>query len=428
MCLQLLLVFINGRKRGSWRLCQESAYVILGVKPGVDAYRIIVSGDERHEDDLINPSTEMILAKAIEMVGETLPALLLQTYAFIESDRESMSPVVSIGVSVLSVAYCSAMISYDMDVRPFMRSCNPAFCGYIPSRNSSRAIAFGCMVGLSAFHVLLKVIGVALLASLHARYLAYLGGEMAAYLVYKALRRDFRLPRPQEEAASRIVAFIHRPIAKLLTDFTALIHNRNSFDLGGLCWTCSLIFGQIVTFVAAFLYTRAHSLGLDDDHGDFDPIDPSLLWTVLAALEASFVIVFAVFLFVIERRYVSTFFTTMTGPEYACHTFLIATTDVERHFILTYHHSYYSSVKGEIRVWLSTNWNKWTVDEKPDWFTPHFLASIPEDMLPKDISRSTLELRRKSIEDVAAGGSAAVALDDVRRFSLQLEQGGGGKD
>ena len=83
------------------------------------------------------------------------------------------------------------------------------------------------MFGLSALHTLLRVIGVAILASLHARYVgAYLGGEMAVFFVYKALRRDFRFVIAVEGAASWIGSVFHRLVCKLLVDFTALIHFR----------------------------------------------------------------------------------------------------------------------------------------------------------------------------------------------------------
>ena len=66
MSLQLFLVYLNGRKRGASRVCQEAATVILGLKPAIDAFRI-VSGDEKREDEPFAPSTEMMLMKCCEM-------------------------------------------------------------------------------------------------------------------------------------------------------------------------------------------------------------------------------------------------------------------------------------------------------------------------------------------------------------------------
>ena len=124
----------------------------------------------------------------------------------------------------------------------------------------------------------------------------------------------------------------------------------------------------------------------------------------------------------------STFFATATGPKFVCNNYHVAATDEARSAIFSFHPSFYSSIKDELKIFLATNWKKWTVSEKPDWFTPHFLASIPEDMLPKDTSRTTREQRRKSIEEMKAGGGdkAASFVDGVRRFSMQMEQGGGG--
>ena len=132
-------------------------------------------------------------------------------------------------------------------------------------------------------------------------------------------------------------------------------------------------------------------------------------------MEASFVLFFAIFLLNINRRYISTFFTTMTGSQFACHNFHIATTDEARFIIFKRHPSYYASIKGELRVWLASNWSSWTaVASPPPWFTPRILASIPEDLLPKDATPATRELRRKSIEQEGA-----------RRNSALLGGGGG---
>ena len=167
----------------------------------------------------------------------------MQTYAYIESDRKSLSAVVSIGISVLSAAYCSAMISYDTDVDPSFRSLQPHFFGYIPNGGASRAMVFGCMVGIAAFHTLTRVTGVALLATLHARYVGvYLGGEIAAYFVYKAVRRDFRYMLPLEGAVSWIVSVVYGLMSKQIVDFSACIRFRHPFALG----KCSSLFSLAV--------------------------------------------------------------------------------------------------------------------------------------------------------------------------------------
>ena len=143
-------------------------------------------------------------------------------------------------------------------------------------------------------------------------------------------------------------------------------------------------------------------------------------------LEGSFLIFFAIFILTIKRSYISTFFTTMTAKQFACQAYHLeayhlATTDRMRFRILKYHPSYHSSIKEELRVWLSSNWSAWTGADQPLWFTPRLLASIPADLLPAAATAETLEIRRKSIRE--EGG----AQEGVRRFSVQLAGMGEGQ-
>ena len=185
--------------------------------------------------------------------------------------------------------------------------------------------------------------------------------------------------------------------------------------MGGLYWTCNLFIGHIASFIAVYIYT-AHSTAV---------ISASYLWTLAVCLECSFVLFFVIFLRTINRPYISTFFTTATGPQYACDNYHLATTDEVRFEIFDHHESFYASIRQELKVWLAENWRRWTVEENPEWFTPRLLASIPEDLLPTSATEETRELRRKSIAGLLEGseGPGAQIRESVRRHSLML--GGG---
>ena len=66
MVVQLLLVYLQNKRRGRARILKESLIVLTCLKPGVDAYRVC-RGDEPHLDDAYTAFMEMILCKAIEM-------------------------------------------------------------------------------------------------------------------------------------------------------------------------------------------------------------------------------------------------------------------------------------------------------------------------------------------------------------------------
>jgi hypothetical protein len=66
MAIQLLVVYGNGKKRGKLHVMKESMIVLSGVKPAVDAFRVI-GGAKAHENDTIEPLYELLLAKVVEM-------------------------------------------------------------------------------------------------------------------------------------------------------------------------------------------------------------------------------------------------------------------------------------------------------------------------------------------------------------------------
>ena len=304
-------------------------------------------------------------------------------------------------MSVLSIAYSSVTISIEFDCTPVKRRIAPHFYGYIPDDARRRFIVFLAMVMLSALHITLKVLGVALLATLGpAIVCGILGGDVLIYHSYKVLRNDWICFFRVEGALAIVTSFMLRSFEKVLTDFSASICLRHPSLMGGLYWSINLILGHILTFVAVYLYIALYT-------GD-NSIRPSLLWTLAALLEGFFFFSFAVFLRTIDKAYISTFFTTTTGPQFVYEIYHRATNDESRFFVMSFRASYYASYKEEVRVWLSDNWTRWTVDEKPDWFTPRLLASIPEDLLPKNTTQETKELRRRSIQEMRRKSIAGI--------------------
>lgn len=129
MSLQLLVIYLQHRKKGWKVLLKEAVPVFLCVKPISDAYHL-ASGLKVDELNMFDPRMEILLSKLAELFSEGLPASCLQTYGYLVSkDRSSPVPIISIIVSVLTIGYTVAMISYDKDVDPVVRAGNPVFYG-----------------------------------------------------------------------------------------------------------------------------------------------------------------------------------------------------------------------------------------------------------------------------------------------------------
>ena len=41
-------------------------------------------------------------------------------------------------------------------------------------------------------------------------------------------------------------------------------------------------------------------------------------------------------------------------------------------------------IRSEVEIWVRTGWEQWE-DEKPEWFTDMWKASVPEDMIPMKV-------------------------------------------
>jgi len=133
LLVQLLVTYLQNKKRGWKVVAYEELIVICMIKPAIDAKRL-ASGAIQEENTLFDPQTENTIAKCAEMFGESIPSSVLQTYALIGSSELSAGPTTSIVVSCLAIAYSSTVISLDMDTNPSSRLKAPSYYGYCPGK------------------------------------------------------------------------------------------------------------------------------------------------------------------------------------------------------------------------------------------------------------------------------------------------------
>ena len=71
IAIQLVIAFIQNRKKGKWLLIWEMLIVLSGLKPAVDAYRVATG----YEDELsaLEPLMDMSLGKGAELACESVP-------------------------------------------------------------------------------------------------------------------------------------------------------------------------------------------------------------------------------------------------------------------------------------------------------------------------------------------------------------------
>ena len=144
----------------------------------------------------------------------------------------SLVPLISIIISILSVSYSSSLISLDMDCHPLRRRRVPHFYGYVPNGSTRRLAVFTAVLVFSALHITMKVLGVALLATLGSNFVAgILGGDLLLFFSYKLLRNDFFWFLRVKGPVRMVITVIERVAVKFLADFTVLIQARRKQPL-----------------------------------------------------------------------------------------------------------------------------------------------------------------------------------------------------
>ncbi|GMI26577.1 hypothetical protein TeGR_g12435, partial [Tetraparma gracilis] len=190
MGLQLLMVVAQNGKAGWGKLLREVLIVVSGLKPGVDAMRV-VSNAEMHEHHVMDVKVELVGTKMAEMFCESIPGCILQVYALIQgrSGAQMGTKVLSIVVSAITTGMASASISYDFDSDPENRRKLPSFYGYLPDEGNARTTMYVCMVLNSALLLLLRSVGAALLMLADTKiFVAYMAGDHLLYLLQKLPR------------------------------------------------------------------------------------------------------------------------------------------------------------------------------------------------------------------------------------------------
>ena len=162
------------------------------------------------------------------------------------------------------------------------------------------------------------------------------------------------------------------------------IHFRHSYELGGAAYCASMIWAQIMPFVALSIY----------EGGNKEQLHNLLLvsfgiWLVLNGL----------FFASIERSFVGTFFGTKTAPQYTVELFRTSTLDRAKfRAAFTKRRSYINGIENEVRAWLSENIDRFQL-EQPEWWK---IDMVGDEFLPNEAieAEGGAHRRRSSILSV----------------------------
>ena len=187
--LQLFVVVLQNRNAGPVRMLKEILIVLSGMKTPWDAYKVAM-GKKQEKNTEFDPMTEMTFTKGIELFSESIPGILIQTSAILDTmeqgGRLRRRLVLSLLSSITTTGFISASISYDFDTEPSRRAYNPGYYGYIPDEGGQRAAIFVILMLISSVQVLMKSVLISCLGRVGVTIaLVVLIGDMVFYLLLK---------------------------------------------------------------------------------------------------------------------------------------------------------------------------------------------------------------------------------------------------
>jgi len=270
--------------RTFWR---AQMFVLTGTKPVMDSW-IVATGQKTDamrgdKKELIDPMQMLTMSRLSEVFTEAIPGCVLQLFAFLKSGG-SKTAAFSIFVSLVSVSYTSACISFDLDTSPTKREQNPAFYGYTPNSAIGRGISFTFLLSSAFFSASLRIVFVTLVLLINPNALAwYFFIDLTIFVLYKVSTRDFGVfLNVKSKVGHILVSFNNRLLSKIASDNAAIIHMRSPTELGGLYWSVSQVLGAAAPLVAFYFYNK--------DEGAKENVDLHLEAWMIACLAIAWVL------------------------------------------------------------------------------------------------------------------------------------------
>jgi hypothetical protein len=369
--IQALIVFVRNMHRRKDEIAKELLIVLSFFKPVVDLYRLIMG----HEIDgaPFDTAMERNICRVIESICESIPTSMIIIVGILSVGEWSWLVLLSVLISWVSTALKTATLSLDMDEDRHARDRDGWFYGFAPNGSPRRAsLMFGFLFLLALTHVAGKTVAISLLfVTDNALCFGWLVVEMASFLLYKIVRKDFFVWLPQTGIAA---AFIYRVLSKLMLDFTGLPQMRHPKECGGFYFAITMALNQVVCLMAGWAYSKYYQ--------GPNKLEPNRLFATLGVLAAVWALSLCGFLLSINRKYVRTFVSFETGRACTIRFFREnAARDAIRIQIINNNELTWNVIRPAVREWFRENFLRWKA-ERLAWLTTALLDRLPDDFLP----------------------------------------------
>ena len=130
MSFQILFVVVAHRHHGKRRLMLEILFVITGVKPFVDTWRIL--NGTANVGAPMDSKRERFACEVAEIVLESAPTALIQMHDLLGTTKLRIATVFSIVMSCLAIATITTIMFFGFDTDPENCLVSPMFYGAVP--------------------------------------------------------------------------------------------------------------------------------------------------------------------------------------------------------------------------------------------------------------------------------------------------------
>ena len=146
--MSVLVVLIQNGKMAKRVVLREVLFVVLLVKPGIDAYRV-VSKVKQRPGTVITPHNELVYIRGVELLLESIPGAVIQATAIVGGQTSTIA-VLSLTSSIVTAAFISASISVEKDVDSKCRRESPDFYGLLQLDSKWKTVCTSLLIMLLA--------------------------------------------------------------------------------------------------------------------------------------------------------------------------------------------------------------------------------------------------------------------------------------
>jgi hypothetical protein len=209
-------------------------------------------------------------------------------------------------------------------------------------------------------------------------FLYYTLGDCAFFFLQKAARGDIYSFFPFEGWAGTVFCdFMNQLCFKLIVDFTGLVQFRGPGILGGCYWTGNMLLALAAPFGAVAVFFAS-------DASKTSALDATAAWGLASALCGAWVLVFLIFLLLMNSSHRYTFYSTQTCKAWVCSSFTReGASDARKMQSHGFRRRLWKHLRGDVKEWTLANWARFEREDQ-EWFSPSLIAQVDDDMIPPD--------------------------------------------